>query len=87
MLAAVAALADVVGLGTRPLSTSHIFFGFWQARGVLIGEILIFIGFALMIPYQKEFPAHPSEAEEEPDEESLEPPAEDSPVLISIEED
>ena len=56
VMAAVAAMADIIGLGTRPLATSYIFYGFWQARGVLIGEILIFIGFFMMIPFQKEFP-------------------------------
>lgn len=75
VLAAVAALADVLGLGTRPLSSAFIFFGFWQARGVMIGEAMIFIGFLLMIPFQKEFPPPPSEADQE-DESSDDPPVE-----------
>lgn len=45
-------MADVFGLGTRPLSESITFFGYWQARGVLIGEIVIIIGFLMMIPYR-----------------------------------
>jgi hypothetical protein len=65
VLAAVAAMADVLGLGTRPLSSAFIFFGFWQARGVLLGEAMIFIGFLLMIPFQREFPPPPSEGEPE----------------------
>lgn len=59
-----AALADVFGLGTRPLATSVTFFGPWQALGVMIGEGIMFIGFLMMIPYQKEFPPLPGE---EPD--------------------
>ena len=42
--------ADLIGLGTRPLPNIP-FFGYWQARGVLLGQIVIFIGFALMLPY------------------------------------
>jgi hypothetical protein len=61
VMAAVAALADILGLGTRPLTTTTTFFGFWQARGILLGEALIFIGFFLMIPFQKEFPVQEEE--------------------------
>ena len=68
VLAAVAALADILGLGTRPLSTSYTFFGFWQARGVLLGETLIFIGFFLMIPFQKEFPLQEADKDDEEDD-------------------
>ncbi len=50
VIAAVSGMADVLGLGTRPLPNVP-FFGYWQARGVLIGEIVIVIGFALMIPF------------------------------------
>ena len=81
VLAAISALADIVGLGTQPLSTSYTFFGFWQARGVLIGEGLIFVGFALMIPFKKDFPPRPADPETE------EPPSPGSSVSISIEED
>lgn len=61
VFAAVSALADIFGLGTRPLAVSFTFFGFWQARGVMIGEAVMFIGFFMMIPFQKEFPPDPSE--------------------------
>jgi hypothetical protein len=81
VLAAISALADIIGLGTQPLSTSYTFFGFWQARGVLIGEGLIFIGFVLMIPFKKEFPPLPADPETE------ELPAEGSSGSISIKED
>lgn len=56
-----AALADVFGLGTRPLTTSVTFFGPWQALGVMIGEGIMFVGFLMMIPYQKDFPPLPGE--------------------------
>ncbi|MDH3942921.1 MAG: hypothetical protein OEV06_02350 [Anaerolineae bacterium] len=43
-------MADVIGLGTRPLPGVP-FFGYWQARGVFFGEIIIVIGFIMMIPF------------------------------------
>lgn len=100
VMSAVAALADIIGLGTRPLATSYIFYGFWQARGVLLGEVLIFIGFFMMIPFQKEFPPEfveesavvesPTEGEAQEAAEEQSPPEEeskaDSRISISIEE-
>jgi hypothetical protein len=53
VIAMAAGMADIFGLGTRPLATSTTFFGFWQARGVLIGQVVIVIGFLMMIPYRK----------------------------------
>jgi hypothetical protein len=53
VIAMAAGMADIFGLGTRPLTTSTTFFGFWQARGVLIGQIVIGVGFFMMIPYRK----------------------------------
>ena len=50
VIALASGLADVFGLGTRPLP-SVPFFGYWQARGVLIGQVVIFIGLAMMVPY------------------------------------
>ena len=50
VIAMVSGMADVFGLGTRPLPNVP-FFGYWQARGVLLGEIFIVIGFVLMIPF------------------------------------
>jgi hypothetical protein len=50
VIALASGMADVFGLGTRPLPNVP-FFGYWQARGVLLGEIWIVIGFALMIPF------------------------------------
>lgn len=50
VIALASGMADVFGLGTRPLP-SVPFFGYWQARGVLIGEIVILAGIMLVIPY------------------------------------
>lgn len=52
VIAVASGMADVFGLGTRPLPNLP-FFGFWQARGVMLGEILILIGFAIMIPLRR----------------------------------
>ncbi|MFN2145207.1 MAG: hypothetical protein ACK2T7_07625 [Anaerolineales bacterium] len=75
VLAAVAGMADILGLGTSPLITTHTYFGFWQARGVLIGEAVIFIGFLMMIPYKREFPPPPMPGEEEPEKQGEDKPA------------
>lgn len=49
VVAVFSGMADVLGLGTRvpPLIP---YFGPWQATGVQIGEVLITIGFLLLIP-------------------------------------
>lgn len=52
VIALASGLADVFGLGTRPLP-SVPFFGYWQAGGVLIGEVVIIIGFILFSPFWK----------------------------------
>jgi len=44
-------MADVFGLGTQPLPGPP-YFGPWQAGGVLIGQIVIAIGFLMAIPYR-----------------------------------
>ena len=49
VIAFASGLADVFGLGTRPLP-SVPFFGYWQGAGVLIGEIVIILGFVMMAP-------------------------------------
>ena len=43
------ALADVFGFGSQPWPVIPSF-GRWQARGVLIGEIIIAFGFILLLP-------------------------------------
>lgn len=46
-----AGMADVFGMGTHPLPNVP-FFGPVQATGVVIGEIVIAVGFLLLIPYK-----------------------------------
>lgn len=94
VLAVIAAMADVFGLGTRPLSISFTFFGPWQAFGVMVGQVVILVGFLMMIPYQKEFPPPPGEehAEETPEDEeepegisaaeSFANPEDEKPVIV-----
>jgi hypothetical protein len=56
IIAMASGMADIFGLGTRPIFSDTPFFGFWQARGVLVGEIVIILGFLMMIPYRKPQP-------------------------------
>ena len=44
-------MADVFGLGSQPLPGPP-YFGPWQAGGVLIGQIVIAVGFLMAIPYR-----------------------------------
>lgn len=44
-------LADIFGMGSQTLPKTP-YFGPWQAGGVLIGEIVIAIGFLMVIPYR-----------------------------------
>jgi len=44
-------MADIAGMGSQPLPGVP-YFGPWQATGVLIGEILIAIGFLMLVPYR-----------------------------------
>ncbi len=46
-----AGMADITGMGSQPLPGIP-YFGPWQATGVMIGEILIAIGFLMVIPYR-----------------------------------
>ncbi|MEN4010701.1 MAG: hypothetical protein AB1453_13040 [Chloroflexota bacterium] len=49
VIAVFAGMADVFGAGSHPLpGVPH--FGPWQARGVELGQVLIGIGFLLLIP-------------------------------------
>ena len=43
-------MADVFGFGSHPLPTVP-YFGEWQARGVMLGEAIIAVGFFMLIPY------------------------------------
>ena len=49
-------MADIFGFGSHPLPGIP-YFGIWQARGVLVGELIIALGFVLLIPYRHIFPA------------------------------
>jgi len=55
VIAAFTGMADVFGMGAHPLPGTP-FFGPLQATGVIIGEIIIAVGFLLLIPYKKENP-------------------------------
>jgi hypothetical protein len=44
-------MADVFGWGSQPLPMVP-YFGPWQASGVLIGQVVIAVGFLMMIPYR-----------------------------------
>jgi len=55
VIAAFTGMADVFGMGAHPLPGTP-FFGPLQATGVVIGEIIIAVGFLLIIPYKKDFP-------------------------------
>ena len=50
VLAVFAGMADVFGLGSHLLPKVP-YFGGWQARGVEIGQLIIAIGFLLLIPH------------------------------------
>jgi len=52
VVAVFSGMADVFGFGTQ-VPPQVPFFGPWQATGVQIGEVLITIGFLLMIPIQR----------------------------------
>ncbi|HEY5731243.1 MAG TPA: hypothetical protein VIS72_14410 [Anaerolineales bacterium] len=43
-------MADVFGMGSHLLPTTP-YFGPWQSGGVLIGQVVIVVGFLMMIPY------------------------------------
>ncbi|HEX5838657.1 MAG TPA: hypothetical protein VFY26_12565 [Anaerolineales bacterium] len=47
-------LADVFGMGSQPLPNVP-YFGPWQAGGVLIGQLVIALGFLMVIPYHLYF--------------------------------
>jgi hypothetical protein len=53
-----AGMADVFGFGSHPLPEIP-YFGPWQASGVLAGEMLIALGFILLIPFRYLMTSHP----------------------------
>ncbi|UCD99886.1 MAG: hypothetical protein JSV42_03955 [Chloroflexota bacterium] len=53
VIAAISGLADVFGFGTQ-ISPQIPYYGPWQAMGVLVGEIVIILGFIFLIPFRIE---------------------------------
>ena len=53
VVAVFSGMADIFGMGSHPLPGIP-FFGLWQARGVEIGEMIIAIGFLMLIPFKRE---------------------------------
>jgi hypothetical protein len=51
VIAVFTGLADVFGMGSQTIPKTP-YFGPWQAGGVLIGEIVIAVGFLMVIPYR-----------------------------------
>ncbi|HEX8993178.1 MAG TPA: hypothetical protein VF784_15960 [Anaerolineales bacterium] len=45
-------MADVFGMGSQPLPGVP-YFGPWQSMGVLIGQVVIALGFLMMMPYKR----------------------------------
>lgn len=50
VIAVFSGMADVFGMGSQPLPNVP-YFGPWQATGVLIGQVVIALGFLMMMPY------------------------------------
>jgi hypothetical protein len=51
VIAVFTGMADVFGVGAQALPEVP-YFGPWQAGGVVIGQIVIALGFLMLIPYQ-----------------------------------
>jgi len=45
-------MADIFGLGNQPFPEIP-YYGPWQAAGVVIGEVIIALGFLLLVPHPK----------------------------------
>jgi len=61
MLTTIAALADILGFGSHP-NPNEAYFGPWQAAGIVVGEILMLIGFLMAWPRGAHLAARPSDA-------------------------
>ena len=51
VIAVFTGMADVFGMGSQTLPDVP-YFGPWQAAGVLVGQVIIAIGFLMLIPYR-----------------------------------
>jgi hypothetical protein len=60
VIAVASGMADVFGFGSQPFPFIP-YFGPWQASGVMIGEIVIIVGFFLLIPYPSRMQKNPPE--------------------------
>lgn len=47
-----AGMADLFGLGTQSIPLTDPFFGPLQSRGIVAGQVIVAIGFLLMMPYK-----------------------------------
>lgn len=65
VIAVASGMADVFGFGTQPLPGIP-YFGPWQEIGVLVGEVVIGVGFILLIPFRR-----PGPEQEEPTENKI----------------
>jgi hypothetical protein len=54
VIAVFTGMADVFGFGTHPFPKIP-YFGPWQAVGVMIGELMIVIGFILLVPVPERY--------------------------------
>lgn len=52
VIAAFSGWADIFGMGSQPLPAVP-YFGPLQATGVLVGQVVIAIGFVMLIPFQR----------------------------------
>ena len=50
VIAVFAGMADIFGMGSQPFPQVP-YFGPWQALGVLVGQVIIVVGFLLFIPF------------------------------------
>lgn len=57
VIAVFAGMADIFGMGSHPLP-GYPYFGPWQARGVEIGQLIIGIGFVMLLPFRKSDPTN-----------------------------
>jgi hypothetical protein len=61
-----AGMADIFGLGSH-IFPSLPYFGIWQQRGVMLGQVLMAIGFLMMIPFGPTQRREASESVKTPD--------------------
>ncbi len=60
VIAVACGMADVFGFGSQPFPYIP-YFGPWQASGVMIGELIIIVGFLLLVPYPNRMHKTPQE--------------------------